>query len=277
MDDTDGKAVYGSITLGQQQPYVDEYDPALLQPIPRRLSRDNLVLPAFYGVDVWTGYELSWLSPGGKPCVAIAEFTIPSDSPNIIESKSFKYYLNSFNQTVCVDKEAFCDLLQRDLSRVAGANVGVQLFELSEFEPRPRGAGGLGRCLDTLDVALQPEAPISSLLQPVAQTFNGVWYSHLLKSNCPVTGQPDWASLWVGWQGGMALRPESLLRYIVAYRRHQDFHENCVERIFADLYSVCQPQELWVYARYTRRGGLDINPFRSLRQREIPAVFGVRQ
>lgn len=272
------------LKLGQTQAYVEHYDASLLQPIPRDLSRRQLPNIAFFGADVWTAYELSWLAPDGKPQVAIAEFTIPASSVNLIESKSFKYYLNSFNQTEVESWEALHSLLSRDLSAVAGGQVAVRLFELAEFEERRRAKSPQAVMLDNLslenrdnlrlqDTVLKPSADI---LIPADESFTGVWCSHLLKSNCPVTGQPDWASLWVGWQG-RGVKPDSLLRYVVSYRQHQDFHENCVERIFTDLTEVGQPESLWVYARYTRRGGLDINPFRSSQLMDVPLWLAPRQ
>ena len=266
----------GELKLGQTQAYVEHYDAALLQPIPRDLSRRQLPSVDFFGADVWTAYELSWLAPGGKPQVAIAEFTIPSSSANLIESKSFKYYLNSFNQTEVESWQALQSLLIRDLSVVAGGTVAVKLFELTEFDERRRAKPPESVLLDTLplqNIVLEPSA---DLLIVADESFTGVWCSHLLKSNCPVTGQPDWASLWLGWQG-LGIQPESLLRYIVSYRQHQDFHENCVERIFTDLAAVGRPESFWVYARYTRRGGLDINPFRSSQPMDAPLWLAPRQ
>lgn len=268
-----------ALTLGKTLPYAERYDAGLLQPIPRQLAREKLALNDFAGTDMWTAYELSWLAPQGKPCVAIAEFAVPASSRNIIESKSFKYYLNSFNQSEFVDQKAVEETLRADLSAAAGAPVGVTLFTLDEFAVKRAGASVLGECLDVLDLPAAPSAgasPDAGLLQVQSQPFDGVWYSHLLKSNCPVTGQPDWASIWFGWRG-RALVPASLLAYVVAYRRHQDFHENCVESMYCDLQQVLQPSQLWVYARYTRRGGLDINPFRSSEPMAVPPLFGQRQ
>jgi 7-cyano-7-deazaguanine reductase len=263
------------IKLGQSQDYVEHYDPQLLVAVPRALSR-KADYPDFYGVDLWTAYEISWLSAGGKPQVAIGEFSVPAFSPNLIESKSFKYYLNSFNQTQLNSREELQQTLERDLSRVAGASVEVRLRTLDEYAQKRMQRSLPAALLDDLPLSEVQYQPSVDVLQLAQKTFTGVWYSHLLKSNCPVTGQPDWASVWIGWQG-RSLEPESLLRYIISYRQHQDFHENCVERIYADLLSVGQPQDLWVYARYTRRGGLDINPFRSMRPMQIPTVVAARQ
>lgn len=264
------------LKLGQAQAYVEHYDASLLQAIPRDLSRRHLAHAEFFGADVWTAYELSWLAPGGKPQVAIAEFTVPASSPNLIESKSFKYYLNSLNQTEVASWEALQSLLIRDLSAVAGADINVRLFDLEAFAERRQAAAPEAILLDKLPLEAHISELRTDILRVTDAPFSGVWCSHLLKSNCPVTGQPDWASIWVGWQG-RGLKPESLLSYIVSYRQHQDFHESCVERMFTDLLSVGQPQNLWVYARYTRRGGLDINPFRSLQPMDVPAWLAPRQ
>lgn len=264
-----------TIKLGQSQAYVEHYDPGLLLAVPRAASRQTLGAE-FHGVDVWTAYELSWLTPEGKPRVAVGEFTVPASSPNLIESKSFKYYLNSFNQTPVPSLARLQDTLARDLSRVAGAAVGVHLWSIEEAA-QPLAAQSLAvTLLDDLPLAAPQYQPAPELLRRGEDEFAGVWCSHLLKSNCPVTGQPDWASLWIGWRG-RSLVPESLLGYIVSFRKHQDFHEACVERIYADLLAAGQPEDLWVYARYTRRGGLDINPLRSMRPMAVPKVRGVRQ
>lgn len=266
-----------NLTLGKATPYAETYQPELLQPIERKLARQNLPLQEFFGVDLWTGYELSWLAPGGKPCVAVAEFKVPAQSRCIIESKSFKYYLNSFNHTEFHDSEAVLDLLRKDLSAAAGAGVDVRLYTLAGFAAERAASQPLGEALDDLPLVVQADQqPDAGLLRVLDDSFDGVWYSHLLKSNCPVTGQPDWATVWMGWKGP-ALEPQSLLAYIIAYRRHQDFHENCVESMYCDLMLALQPTRLWVYARYTRRGGLDINPFRSSEPMAIPAVWGERQ
>lgn len=265
------------LTLGKSLPYAEHYDAGLLQPIARQLSRQHLPAIPFVGQDLWTAYELSWLSPGGKPEVAIAEFEVPADSTCIIESKSFKYYLNSFNQTEFADRAAVSRVLQKDLSLAAGATVTVRLFSLADFAARRAAVQVLGEPLDSAVLSIGAEQlPSAEILEVREQAFDGVWCSHLLKSNCPVTGQPDWASVWVSWRG-KAVEPSSLLAYIVAYRRHQDFHENCVESMFCDLMQVLRPERLWVYARYTRRGGLDINPFRSSEPMTVPNVFGERQ
>ncbi|HHX0956277.1 TPA: NADPH-dependent 7-cyano-7-deazaguanine reductase QueF [Pseudomonas aeruginosa] len=254
--------------LGKTSEYVSSYTPSLLFPISRTAKWAELGLSAetlpYRGVDIWNCYELSWLTPAGKPVVAIGEFSIPADSPNIIESKSFKLYLNSLNQSAFDSREALRAVLQKDLSAAAGAPVGVRLRSLDEVAEE--GIGRLpGRCIDELDIAVDGyEQPRPELLRcDAGRIVEEQLYSHLLKSNCPVTGQPDWGTLVVDYRGP-ALDPASLLAYLVSFRRHQDFHEQCVERIFLDLQRLLQPQALSVYARYVRRGGLDINPYRSL-------------
>ncbi|WP_329003938.1 NADPH-dependent 7-cyano-7-deazaguanine reductase QueF [Pseudomonas aeruginosa] len=254
--------------LGKTSEYVSSYTPSLLFPISRTAKWAELGLSAetlpYRGVDIWNCYELSWLAPAGKPVVAIGEFSIPADSPNIIESKSFKLYLNSLNQSAFDSREALRTVLEKDLSAAAGAPVGVRLRSLDEVAEE--GIGRLpGRCIDELDIAVDGyEQPRPELLRcDAGRIVEEQLYSHLLKSNCPVTGQPDWGTLVVDYQGP-ALDPASLLAYLVSFRQHQDFHEQCVERIFLDLQRLLQPQALSVYARYVRRGGLDINPYRSL-------------
>ena len=254
--------------LGKASDYVATYTPSLLFPIPRTAKWAELGLTAqtlpYQGVDLWNCYELSWLTPSGKPRVAIGEFAIPADSPNIIESKSFKLYLNSLNQTPFASRAELSALLQADLSAVAGAPVAVRVRTLSEVEEE--GVARLpGVCIDELDVSIQDyHQPQPQLLQcDPQQQVRQTLHSHLLRSNCPVTGQPDWGSVVVEYTGA-ALDHASFLRYLVSFRQHADFHEQCVERIFLDLLRVLQPQALSVYARYVRRGGLDINPYRSL-------------
>lgn len=252
--------------LGKTVSYSDSYSPELLYPIPRSGKREEIGVPAalpFHGVDIWNAYELSWLDPRGKPVVALAEFRVPAASPNIIESKSFKLYLNSFAQTRLDDAAEVGRRLRRDLSAAAGADVNVML-QLAAGFARETLRELDGEVIDGLDIAIdsydepQPEFLVADGGDVVEETL----VSHLLKSNCPVTGQPDWASVRIRYRGGR-LDHAGLLRYLVSFRRHSDFHEQCVERIYMDLSRRCAPQALSVYARYTRRGGLDINPFRS--------------
>ena len=259
--------------LGKTSQYLCHYSPELLFAIARSAKWAELGLSGeslpYQGVDYWNCYELSWLLPSGKPVVAVGEFAIPADSPNIIESKSFKLYLNSLNQTVFASDAELLQVLTRDLSAVAGKTVTVRLRSLDEVNQQ--GLAALpGVCIDGLDVAIaEYAAPNPGLLRcDTSRRVEESLHSHLLKSNCPVTGQPDWGSLSVQYQGP-ALQPESLLAYLISFRQHADFHEQCVERIFLDLQRLLQPDYLTVYARYVRRGGLDINPYRS--SRELPA------
>lgn len=254
------------LPLGRETGYEASYNPRLLCPIPRAISRAQLgivsdALP-FFGEDEWWGFELSWLNARGLPQVAVARFGFPAQSPAMVESKSFKLYLNSFNQTRFDSREAVAESLQRDLSLACGAEATVVLFDVEDAALGVMKPEGL--CLDRLDIEVSVYQPDAALLKPAAggDRVSETLYSHLLRSNCPVTGQPDWATLLIEYRG-RALDRESLLAYIVSFREHQDFHEHCVERIFCDLWKLGEFEELTVCARYTRRGGLDINPLRS--------------
>lgn len=267
-------------SLGKSVAYRDEYDPSLLFPIPRAPKREEIGVPSmlpFHGVDVWNAYELSWLDARGKPCVALAEFRVPATSPNIIESKSFKLYLNSYTQTRLADADAVRQRLAQDLSAAAGAGVDVRLVTHASFAQQSVDELD-GVCIDDLDVAIDDYGPPKPeyLTADAAASADETLVSHLLKSNCPVTGQPDWASVQVRYAGPRVDRA-GLLRYLVSFRRHSDFHEQCVERIYMDLVRRCAPQRLSVYARYTRRGGLDINPFRASDAVEPGNPRGARQ
>lgn len=265
--------------LGQQTDYVSVYAPHLLFPIPRAESRSLLGIGeelSFYGADIWTGYELSWLDPLGKPVVAIAEFFIPCTSEFIVESKSFKLYLNSLNQTRFENAAEVEALIAKDLSRLTNADVQVNLLTLTASVRAAQHLSEIvevnAELLDELPVAIDTYHPAPELLATEADVVDESLVSHLLKTNCPVTGQPDWASLVIRYRGKKIQR-ESLLRYIISFREHQDFHEHCVERIFSDIARVCKPEELTVYARYTRRGGLDINPYRSSNPHAKPELL----
>jgi 7-cyano-7-deazaguanine reductase len=267
--------VIDSSPLGQKTAYVSEYDARLLFPIPRSESRKALGLAEdlpFYGKDIWTGYELSWLNAKGKPEVAVAEFSIPFNSQFIIESKSFKLYLNSLNQTKFSTWNQVEDVLVKDLSAAAGAEVSVSLFGLHDKTALNIHFLAEPVCIDELDVTVENYHPDASLLNIDKASIGSEYlYSNLLKSNCPVTGQPDWASLFIEYAGAK-INHEDLLRYVISFREHQDFHEHCVERIFVDILHRCAPEHLSVYARYTRRGGLDINPFRTTSNTAEPKV-----
>ncbi len=257
-------------SLGQTVDYPEFYAPELLFAIPRLAGRielglsENEVLP-FLGEDLWTAYEISWCNDKGKPLVAVGEFIFPANSSCIVESKSLKLYLNSLNQHRFASVEAARFTIAGDLSRVAGAPVTVQLFNIDEYARKGLTVFN-GQCLDELDVdcsVYQPDAKVLGFLGAVDDRVDETLYSHLMKSNCPVTGQPDWATIYVRYSG----RPichHGFLRYLISFRQHQDFHEHCVERVFSDIVTHCNPQKLMVSARYTRRGGLDINPMRTL-------------
>jgi 7-cyano-7-deazaguanine reductase len=253
--------------LGKATAYVSQYDASLLFPIPRSTKREEIGLGhgslPFFGVDIWNAYEVSWLNMRGKPQVAIAQFMFPADSPNIIESKSFKLYLNSFNQSKLASIDELQTILARDLSAAAGAITTVKLSPPEQFH-QVQMAELDGQLLDRLDIDVDAYAPNPLLLKADHEQapIQARLVSHLLKSNCLVTGQPDWASVQIEYVGA-PIDEESLLRYIIGFREHNEFHEQCVERIFTDLLKQCKPQKLAVYARYTRRGGLDINPWRS--------------
>lgn len=267
--------------LGKSSEYIATYTPSLLFPIPRAAKWAELGLSAdtlpYQGVDFWNCFELSWLLPSGKPVVAIGEFSIPANSPNIIESKSFKLYLNSLNQTSFASAAALQAVLEKDLSAAAGKPVGVRIRSLDDVQAD--GVAKLpGVCIDDLDISVtQYEHPQPELLRCDAErVVEESVYSHLLKSNCPVTSQPDWGTVVVSYKGA-ALDHASLLAYLVSFRQHSDFHEQCVERIFLDLQRLLKPQSLTVYARYVRRGGLDINPYRSTEALDVRNVRLVRQ
>jgi 7-cyano-7-deazaguanine reductase len=269
--------------LGKVANYIDQYDASLLFPIPRAGKRAEIGIVGsapFFGADMWTAFELSWLNLRGKPQVALAHFMVPCETPNIIESKSFKLYLNSFNNTPFADADAVKARLRTDLSEAvwrgtaqtgqAPASIGVRILLPELFDREPvYELDGLS--LDRLDVECTRYTPAPDLLR-VAQgdaPITEVLVSNLLKSNCLVTGQPDWGSVQISYTG-LPIEQEGLLQYIVSFRNHNEFHEQCVERIFMDIWTRCKPLKLSVYARYTRRGGLDINPFRTSYPQALP-------
>ena len=256
-----------SLKLGQKTEYASQYDRTLLQPVPRALNRDGLGItqnqPFTIGADIWTAYEISWLNEKGLPQVAIADIYLDYQSQNLIESKSFKLYLNSFNQSKFADFNAVQQTMQRDLSECAQGDVKVRLNPVAVYDSQ-KIDHLQGDCIDEQDIEI------------TSYEFNADWLkdcvsdeiveeklvSHLLKSNCLITNQPDWGTLHIHYVG-KKINHEKLLRYVVSFRQHNEFHEQCVERIFCDLMYYAKPEKLTVYARYTRRGGLDINPFRS--------------
>lgn len=252
--------------LGRPTEYPTAYDPTLLFSMPRQPMREELgikgTLP-FFGLDVWNAYELSWLNMRGKPQIAILTVTVPADSPSIVESKSLKLYLNSFSQTKLGGSEALMELLRADLSAGFGAPVQIALTLPENFGSVRMGELE-GMSLDRLEIEADVYAHTPSLLKtirgepPVEETL----VSNLLKTNCPVTGQPDWASVQIKYVGD-EIRQDTLLQYLISLRQHTGYHEQCVERIFMDILRECRPQKLAVFARFTRRGGIDINPLRS--------------
>lgn len=265
--------------LGQVSNYPDKYDASLLYPIPRAQGRDGVLvgegLP-FGGVDIWNAYEVSWLNGKGKPSVAVAVLTVPASSPNIVESKSLKLYLGSLNQSTFTCPGDVVSAIQKDVSSIVGEVILVSLTLIGSEQVFSAGSLGVGEaqgevielasaiCVDDEDITADEYSINPELLRldGRGEIVDECLSSHLLRSNCPVTGQPDWATIFVHYHGPKICR-QSFLKYIVSYRNHNDFHEQCVERVFADIMSKCQPEKLSIYGRYTRRGGIDINPFRS--------------
>lgn len=270
------------LPLGKATEYVSVYTPSLLCPIARSAGREALgivetALP-FKGLDIWNAYELSWLSLKGKPVVALAEIQVPADSPYMVESKSLKLYLNSFSQTTFHDRVDVMRTIESDLAVLVRAPVFVRIIFPNELNHLQNRAGLPGVCLDTLDVEIEKYEVDAQLLalegrhRRVTETV----YSHLLRSNCPVTRQPDWGTVVIEYSGDK-IDHAALLKYIVSYRHHNGFHEQCVEQIFMDIKHRCSPEQLTVFARYTRRGGIDINPYRSSHQIQPVNLFTFRQ
>ena len=264
--------------LGKVTHYTDRYEPSLLFPILRTENRQTLGIRGslpFKGIDLWNGYELSWLNAKGKPIVALAQFLFSCESDYLIESKSFKLYLNSLVQTAFpgTDAESFTavkNILTKDLSGAVNADVVVELASLDSFTET---FGRLsGQCLDSLDVTCSAYQPHPDYLHTENTEVNESVYSHLLKSNCPITGQPDWGSVHIEYQG-KKINHAGLLQYLISFRQNNEFHEHCVERIFTDIMQRCQPSKLTVGAFYTRRGGLDINPLRSTENLDFAARY----
>lgn len=263
------RTLHGSLVLGSAVPYTQTYTPSLLCSLPRSdgratLGLENHALP-FEGMDIWTAYELSWLDLQGKPVVACGIFYFPCQSPGMIESKSFKLYLNSFNQTRFSSFQDVKKTLVLDLSFAVQDSVEVDIYPARDFFRVCPVAGTYpGDCIDDLAVVIN-EYRVNPGLLTCADTPDVVQetlHSHLLKTNCPVTGQPDWASICIHYRG-RPIQREALLKYLCSYRLEADFHEQCIEQIFRDVLQRCQCERLTIEARYVRRGGLDINPFRS--------------
>lgn len=249
--------------LGKKSSYESNYNPNLLFPIPRDLKRlelgINLETIIFFGADIWTHYEISWLNLLGKPMVAIGEIIFPAHSKNIIESKSMKLYFNSFNSSKFADENSIIKTVVKDLSNVVDDLVEFNLIPLNKINEI-----GIppGKCLDELEIICDKYQPFPEYLTVYEEIVCEEVYTNLLKSNCLVTNQPDFGSVYIKY-AGQKIDHKGLLRYIVSLRDHNEFHEQCVERIFCDILQKCKPSLLTVYARYTRRGGLEINPYRT--------------
>lgn len=269
--------------LGKKVSYVAKYDNNLLVQVPRKIGRSalNLSLPLpFNGVDIWNCYEVSWLSPKGKPCARVMQFIVSANSEYLLESKSVKLYLNSFNDTKFSGDDEVKKLIQQDFSQFAKDEVVVNIYKLEELN-----TGSLelfeGINIDDLDVEISDYSVNKKLLELsddeglVCETL----YSNLLKSNCLITNQPDWASVQIKYSG-KKIKHESLLKYIISFRKHNEFHEQCIEHMYVDIMDQCAPTELTIYAKYTRRGGVDINPYRTslgLKDLKINEARDIRQ
>ena len=243
-----------------------QYNFELLFPVPREVARQaigvNSSLP-FYGYDLWNSFEFSWLNPKGKPIVALAQFIFPTFSKNLIESKSFKLYLNSFHNTPFSNWEDVRNTLQQDLSKKSEASVEVELIALDSLSPHQLATHFFeGDCLDSLDIETEQYTIEDSLLTIENEFVSETLYSDLFKSNCLMTSQPDWGSVQINYTG-RKINHSNLLKYFISFRHHTAFNEHCVEKIFMDITKHCLPKELTVTACYTRRGGLSISPCRS--------------
>lgn len=264
--------------LGKNTVYIETYSPHLLFPIPRKLARDKISMGTnlpFDGIDIWSGYELSWLNPKGKPEIALAEFRFPCTAPHVVESKSFKLYLNSFNQSHFDSFDQVEKTIQKDLSEAAGAEVSVRLFSPSHLKNTALEDLD-GTSIDHIDVETNTYEVTPEFLTTGEEQVEESLYTDLLKSNCLATGQPDWGSILIRYKG-RKIDQEGLLKYFISFRRHSGFAEHCVEQIFQDILNHCTPERLTVYGRYTRRGGLDINPFRSNFEKPPGNIRQIRQ
>ena len=255
--------------LGKKSDYKTEYDKSLLFPIARKIKRDELGIAdaekLFSGCDIWNAYEVSWLNLKGKPLVKILKIVVDSNSECIIESKSLKLYLNSFNNTQFESTEVVKSIIERDLSQAANGNVEIIMVSLNKYSDTIANEFD-AISIDDIDCTIGSYETDSSLLAFESESDNTIvsesLCSDLLKSNCLVTGQPDWGSVLIKYEGNKISR-EALLKYLISFRNHNEFHEQCVEKIYSDIMAACNPSKLTVYARYTRRGGIDINPLRS--------------
>ena len=262
----------GKIPLGRQAEYPDNYAPELLYSIPRADAREPLGLTGklpFDGADIWNAWELTWLGRNGQPAVATAQIIVPAASASIVESKSLKLYLNSFAMSRYSSAAEVADAIATDLGECVGSDVIARVLPISDTEAL-HVSRLAGVCLDSMDVACSDWEVNPGLLRNAGDSVvTEDLHTHLLRSLCPVTAQPDIGSLQISYRGPK-IDHASLLRYVVSYRQHNDFHEACVERMFLDLMSQCRLEKLSIHARYQRRGGIDINPFRSNDPNEKP-------
>lgn len=273
-----GNFMLENAPLGKKIEYVQTYSPELLFPVPRKFGRDKIGLKGplpFQGWDLWNGYELSWLNERGKPVIALAEIAVSCTSLNVIESKSFKLYLNSFNQSKFSSFKEVQEIMAFDLTKVAEGEVKVTIVPLSETT-RDFLSEFAAHSLDELDIGIDTYQVTPSLLKVNLEEAQETLCSSLLKSNCLATGQPDWGSVLIRYEG-KKIDHESLLKYIISYRNHSGFAEHCVEQFYCDIMEQCRPEKLTIYIRYTRRGGLDINPFRSNFELNLPNINHLRQ
>jgi 7-cyano-7-deazaguanine reductase len=264
--------------LGKTSAYDSSYNPEKLFPIARQSKRAEIgiegALP-FYGFDLWNHYEVSWLNEKGKPIVALAEILYNCNTPNIIESKSLKLYFNSFNNSKFKDAATLKNLIEKDIAERIEGTVKVFLFCLP-LQSREEVIANLdGECIDELDIVCDTYTVNPDYLTTHNEDVSEILHSNLLKSNCLVTNQPDWGSVQIVYRGKKINR-EGLLRYFVSFRNHNEFHEQCIERIYMDIMRQCKPEELTVYGRYTRRGGLDINPYRSSKKLTVDDIKNIR-
>jgi 7-cyano-7-deazaguanine reductase len=263
--------------LGKKSEYRDTYSPDQLFPISRAGKRLEIGVdptkPPFHGFDCWNHYEVSWLNPKGKPVVAMAEIIYDANSPKLIESKSLKLYFNSFNNTHVNSVSQLQSTIERDIGERIQSPVLVKIQALSQITMKIQDSFA-GECIDDLDIECSEYQVNPSFLSSSAQVIEEALYSDLLKSNCLVTHQPDWGSVQIKYRGPKINR-EGLLKYLISFRNHNEFHEQCIERIFVDVMQYCKPEQLTVYGRYTRRGGLDINPYRST-EKTLPDDKNIR-
>lgn len=265
--------------LGKKSQYETYYDPNQLFPIARKTKRDQIGISdplPFFGFDLWNHYEVSWLNEKGKPIVAIAEIIYGCDSKNIIESKSMKLYFNSLNNTKFKDNETVQNVVQKDLEeRLQGFFVSVKIIPTSAFNNEKLYSRMNGTVIDELDITCSDYHNNPALLKTENGIVEETLCTDLLKSNCLVTNQPDWCSVQITYKG-KKINHEGLLRYIISFRNDNEFHEQCIEKIFMHLMQYCKPTELTVYGRSTRRGGIDINAYRSTKPVDPTSLQNIR-